>query len=57
MGADPYHTYLSLAALALFPPPAADESWHLPPLDPLWNATLETARWAREHIPARSSAS
>ncbi|TFY65056.1 hypothetical protein EVJ58_g2208 [Rhodofomes roseus] len=55
--ADPYHTYLSLAALAVFQPPDADESWQLPQLDPLWNATLDTARWAREHIPARRSPS
>ncbi|EPT00297.1 hypothetical protein FOMPIDRAFT_1030563 [Fomitopsis schrenkii] len=55
--ADPYHTYLSLAALALFPPPDADESWQLPPLDPLWNATLDTARWAREHVPAQKRTS
>lgn len=54
---DPYHTYLSLAALALFPPPRADETWQLPPLDPLWNATLDTARWAREHIPTQRGTS
>ncbi|KZT67125.1 terpenoid cyclases/Protein prenyltransferase [Daedalea quercina L-15889] len=53
--ADPYHTYLSLAALALFQSPNTDESWRLPRLDPLWNATLETACWAREHIPATKS--
>ncbi|KAF9815988.1 hypothetical protein IEO21_04315 [Rhodonia placenta] len=49
---DPYHTYLSLAALAIYPPPAADETWKLPSLNVLWNATTETARWARKHIPA-----
>lgn len=54
-GADPYHTYLSLAALAIFPvadEPGFDESFELARLDPLLNATEETARWAREHIPA-----
>ncbi|PCH40384.1 terpenoid cyclases/Protein prenyltransferase [Wolfiporia cocos MD-104 SS10] len=50
--ADPYHTYLSLAALALLPPSDADSSWDLPKLDPLWNASEATASWARAHIPA-----
>ncbi|KIK69924.1 hypothetical protein GYMLUDRAFT_34327 [Collybiopsis luxurians FD-317 M1] len=53
---DPYHTYLSLAAISMFPPPidegeASDfSSWTLDPLDPLINARKETAEWARRHI-------
>ncbi|KAF9464217.1 terpenoid cyclases/protein prenyltransferase alpha-alpha toroid [Collybia nuda] len=54
---DPYHTYLSLAALAMYPPGqdvAHNEaaSWRIEPIDPLLNATKETVKWAREHIPA-----
>lgn len=48
---DPYHTYLSLAALAMYPPEGADASWRLPKLDPLWNASEETVRWGRQHVP------
>ncbi|KAH7885200.1 terpenoid cyclases protein prenyltransferase [Phlebopus sp. FC_14] len=50
---DPYHTYLSLAAVALYPLPkfADSDSWQLRPLDPLLNANEDTTRWAREHIP------
>ncbi|KAJ4482494.1 terpenoid cyclases/protein prenyltransferase alpha-alpha toroid [Lentinula aciculospora] len=52
---DPYHTYLSLAALSMFPPPLYDNdtnssSWAFEPLDPLINARKETAEWARSHI-------
>ncbi|KAK7689911.1 hypothetical protein QCA50_006550 [Cerrena zonata] len=47
---DPYHTYLSLAALCLFPLEDADVSWRLPRLDPLWNASEPTANWIREHV-------
>lgn len=49
---DPYHTYLSLASLALLRArgESFDESWTLPRLDPLLNATEETAKWAREHL-------
>jgi geranylgeranyl transferase type-1 subunit beta len=50
---DPYHTYLSLAAVALLPPnPSEGTSWALSPLDPLLNATYQTSSWARAHIPA-----
>jgi len=57
---DPYHTYLSLAALSMYSPATQiidnnAASWQLEPLDPLLNAREETARWAREHIPARRS--
>lgn len=45
--ADPYHTYLSIAAAAIVSP---DPAWGLLPLDPLINATHETARWAKEHV-------
>ncbi|KAI0299525.1 terpenoid cyclases/protein prenyltransferase alpha-alpha toroid [Russula brevipes] len=47
--ADPYHTYLSIAAAAIVAP---DPAWVLQPLDPLLNATHETAKWAKEHVPA-----
>jgi len=50
---DPYHTYMSLAALSLSPPPEADDSWKLPALDALWNVTEETAQWIRDHVPAQ----
>ncbi|KAG6852461.1 hypothetical protein C0991_011763 [Blastosporella zonata] len=55
---DPYHTYLSLAALAMYSPaPLMGDhihaaSWVFEPLDPLLNAREETARWAKKHIPA-----
>ncbi|KAG1743173.1 terpenoid cyclases/protein prenyltransferase alpha-alpha toroid [Suillus paluster] len=50
---DPYHTYLSLAAVALLPPDSSEgASWALCPLDPLLNATYQTSSWARAHIPA-----
>ncbi|KAH6912586.1 geranylgeranyltransferase type I [Coprinopsis sp. MPI-PUGE-AT-0042] len=57
---DPYHTYLSLAAIALYSPlpeqhdDADINSWRIEPLDPLLNANLSTAAWARENIPAPS---
>ncbi|KAH9983703.1 terpenoid cyclases/protein prenyltransferase alpha-alpha toroid [Russula compacta] len=47
---DPYHTYLSIAAAAIVCPP--DSGWGLQPLDPLVNATHETAKWAKEHVSA-----
>ncbi|KIM43086.1 hypothetical protein M413DRAFT_443899 [Hebeloma cylindrosporum] len=54
---DPYHTYLSLAALSMYPPEASatgtySASWNFAPLDPLLNAKEETALWIRQHIPA-----
>ncbi|KAH7919069.1 terpenoid cyclases/Protein prenyltransferase [Leucogyrophana mollusca] len=56
---DPYHTYLSLAALALHPPGEGTQgtstSWKLHPLDPLLNAKRETANWARLYIPGHKS--
>ena len=58
--ADPYHTYLSSAMLAIYcAEPAArgtDPRWALAPLDPLLNARQDTARWAREHIGGRGAA-
>ncbi|KAI0759362.1 terpenoid cyclases/Protein prenyltransferase [Trametes elegans] len=52
---DPYHTYLSLAILSILPANHGDdESWTLPRLDALVNATEETAAWARQHIPEKS---
>ncbi|KAG2009804.1 geranylgeranyltransferase type I [Coprinopsis cinerea AmutBmut pab1-1] len=55
---DPYHTYLSLAAIAMYPPEVDgdvpdSETWKLEPLDPLLNANLSTAAWVRKHVPAR----
>lgn len=49
---DPYHTYLSLAASALYPLPETlgAATWLLPALDPLLNATRDTAEWARRYI-------
>ncbi|KAI8986274.1 terpenoid cyclases/Protein prenyltransferase [Trametes punicea] len=55
---DPYHTYLSLAILSILPADHSDDDiWKLPRLNALWNATEETAAWAREHIPARCASS
>ncbi|KAI0060411.1 terpenoid cyclases/Protein prenyltransferase [Artomyces pyxidatus] len=51
---DPYHTYLSLAAVAIAPPETEDGSWRLQPLNTLINATTDTVKWAKEHIPARA---
>jgi geranylgeranyl transferase type-1 subunit beta len=48
---DPYHTYLSIAAAALVSP---DPAWSLQPLDPLINATHETAKWAKKHVATTS---
>ncbi|KAE9396109.1 terpenoid cyclases/Protein prenyltransferase [Gymnopus androsaceus JB14] len=55
---DPYHTYLSLAALSMFPLDDAHStsfasSWVFEPLDPLINARQETAEWARKYIAIR----
>lgn len=57
--ADPYHTYLSLAALSMYPPnlPETDanaSSWEFAPLDPLLNAREETTAWIRKYIPGTS---
>ncbi|KAJ7876785.1 terpenoid cyclases/protein prenyltransferase alpha-alpha toroid [Mycena leptocephala] len=45
---DPYHTYLSIAALTNRP-----KSWEFGTLDPLLNASGETIKWIREHVPAK----
>ncbi|KAF8158421.1 terpenoid cyclases/protein prenyltransferase alpha-alpha toroid [Crassisporium funariophilum] len=55
---DPYHTYLSLAALSMYPPGLKDtdeaaDSWKFAPLDPLLNAKEETSLWIRKHCPAK----
>jgi hypothetical protein len=65
---DPYHTYMGLAALAVYnvtkPEPgtegdeagaAIDKSWDLPPLHVAWNVTDDTAEWIRKHL-SRTSA-
>ncbi|KAJ7046459.1 terpenoid cyclases/protein prenyltransferase alpha-alpha toroid [Mycena alexandri] len=55
---DPHHTYLSLAAAAMYAP-RLDMSargygqWDFAPFNPLLNAREDTIRWARSHIPAR----
>ncbi|KAJ3512226.1 hypothetical protein NLJ89_g3640 [Agrocybe chaxingu] len=54
---DPYHTYLSIAALSMYPPELSDshpnfQSWRFASLDPLLNAREETVQWIREHGPA-----
>ncbi|THH27658.1 hypothetical protein EUX98_g6538 [Antrodiella citrinella] len=51
---DPYHTYMAVAALALYPPEGADKSYNLPKLNALWNTTEDTAEWIRSHIQRRS---
>jgi geranylgeranyl transferase type-1 subunit beta len=57
---DPYHTYLSLAALSMYSPESeyvpqhARSSWQFEPLDPLLNAREQTARWALDHISQRT---
>lgn len=49
---DPYHTYLSLAAISLLKlEDGVHESWRLPRLDPLLNATEETVAWIKTHVP------
>ncbi|KAJ7668352.1 terpenoid cyclases/protein prenyltransferase alpha-alpha toroid [Mycena rosella] len=55
---DPYHTYLSIAALTMYPPNVPGEgslskSWDFETLDPLLNAREETVAWIREHVPAK----
>lgn len=40
---------MSIAAAAIVSP---DPAWRLQPLDPLINATHETAKWAKEHVSA-----
>ncbi|KAF9046235.1 terpenoid cyclases/protein prenyltransferase alpha-alpha toroid [Panaeolus papilionaceus] len=58
--ADPYHTYLSLAAISMYPPtfeegsvsPKVHQSWtSFSPLDPVLNARVETVDWIRKHVP------
>jgi len=49
---DPYHTYLSIAAAAVV---ESDPEWGLRPLDPLINATHDTAKWARIHVRGTAS--
>ncbi|KAF8903087.1 terpenoid cyclases/protein prenyltransferase alpha-alpha toroid [Gymnopilus junonius] len=56
---DPYHTYLSLAALSMYPPRpevagAQAPSWRFEPLDPLLNAREDTALWVRIHVPEKA---
>ena len=55
---DPYHTYLSIAALCMYPPSHLSaeekpESWKFPILDPLLNARMETAEWAKKYISVK----
>ncbi|KAJ7068993.1 terpenoid cyclases/protein prenyltransferase alpha-alpha toroid, partial [Mycena belliarum] len=58
VGPDPYHTYLGLAAAAMYTPrlePSARRygEWDFAPFDPLLNARVDAVRWARDHVPAR----
>lgn len=40
----------------MFPPPeSAGDTWVIEPLDPLINAKLSTAQWAKDHIPSKST--
>ncbi|KAJ3551791.1 hypothetical protein NM688_g4506 [Phlebia brevispora] len=50
---DPYHTYMTLAALSICPVKDADNSWKLPTLDVALNTTVETAKWIQEHVPEK----
>jgi geranylgeranyl transferase type-1 subunit beta len=54
---DPYHTYLSLAAISIYSASIdpALSSWKLKPLDHLLNASEETVAWARQHIPSNKA--
>ncbi|KAJ7062324.1 terpenoid cyclases/protein prenyltransferase alpha-alpha toroid [Mycena amicta] len=62
---DPYHTYLALAAAALYTPKlppqsranAAAAGWQLAPFNPLISACEESVRWARGSISSISVAS
>ncbi|KAG8706532.1 hypothetical protein FRC09_002372 [Ceratobasidium sp. 395] len=47
---DPLHSYLSIAAVALYQPTVGDESWNLQRLEPALNAEVSTAKWATEHL-------
>ncbi|KAJ7626591.1 terpenoid cyclases/protein prenyltransferase alpha-alpha toroid [Mycena polygramma] len=53
---DVYHTYLSLAAAAMYAPRLESSvrgygQWDFAPFDPLLNACQETVQWARNYIP------
>ena len=47
------HTYLSLAALSIYP--ASDEMRLLKKMDVAINTTQETAVWARQHLDVTTS--
>ncbi|KAG8998309.1 hypothetical protein FRB93_013784 [Tulasnella sp. JGI-2019a] len=52
---DPFHTYMSLASLSLYPlskDAAAEDaaSWSITALDPVVNAQEKTAQWARDTV-------
>ena len=46
---------MGIAALAICPAPAQDESWLLPRLHTAWNTTEDTADWIKTHIPATAA--
>jgi geranylgeranyl transferase type-1 subunit beta len=57
---DPYHTYLSLAALSICPPAAAgfippshSASWTFENLDALLNGRVEVVQWIRDHVGSK----
>lgn len=60
-GTDPYHTYMSLAAISIYAPPKEilpllvdneqdTAGWILQPLDILWNTTEATSEWIRKCV-------
>ena len=60
---DPYHTYLSLAALSLYPGPLASyanehgiKGWTFEALDPLLNVREELMKWMEVVIPLATGA-
>lgn len=54
---DPFHTYMSLATLSIYPPLGEDgvPELSLRTVEAAINATTDTAHWARTHVPGRPS--
>lgn len=66
--ADPYHTYLALASLAIYPADGVEDffsdedgsgtgssmGWKLASMDPVLNATTATAEWVRQHMSSKA---
>lgn len=52
---DPMHTYLSLAALSMYPVEGfCNAHGNLAPLNSVVNATVETSKWIKENMPHRN---